>query len=54
MNEVWVAMNGNTSLTPVTFGLAQLAPSKADGGPRARLSLLSTLAAAGSRILPED
>jgi len=48
MNELWVAMNGNTDLTPVTFGRAQLAFSKADGVVQGNASLQAALAVAGT------
>ena len=51
MNDLWVAMNGNTDLTPVTFGVAQLAPSKADGTMQGSASLQAALTAAGNPVL---
>jgi len=51
MNDLRVAMNGNTDLTPVTFGVAQLAPSKADGTMQGSASLQAALTAAGNPVL---
>ena len=51
MNALWVAMNGNTDLSPVTFGEAQLAPSKAEGTAQGSASLQATLAAVGNPAL---
>jgi hypothetical protein len=48
MNSLWVAMNGNTDLSPVSFGVAQLQPSVAEGMQVGAASLQAALAAAGS------
>jgi V8-like Glu-specific endopeptidase len=47
LNALWVAMNGNTDLTPVTFGLAQLSPDTASGTLAGSVGLQAALDAAG-------
>jgi hypothetical protein len=47
MNDLWVAMNGNTDLSPVTFGVAQLAPDRANGTAQGSANLQAALAAVG-------
>ena len=51
MNSLWVAMNGNTDLSPVSFGVAQLQPSIAEGMQAGGSSLRAALAAAGTPSL---
>jgi V8-like Glu-specific endopeptidase len=51
MNDLWVAMNGSTDLTPLTFGVAQLAPSKAQGIAQGGANLQAALAAVGDPAL---
>jgi V8-like Glu-specific endopeptidase len=51
MNDLWVAMNGNTDLTPLAFGVAQLAPSKAEGTAEGSIGLQAALAAVGNPAL---
>ena len=51
MNDLWVAMNGNTDLAPVTFGVAQLALTKTDGTAQGSASLQAALAAVGNPAL---
>jgi hypothetical protein len=47
MNQRWVAMNGNSDLSPVSFGIAALSPSKAAGLAAGASSLQAALTAAG-------
>ena len=47
MNQLWVAMNGNTDLSPLSFGLAALSPSRAAGIAAGAASLQAALTAAG-------
>ena len=48
MNALWIAMNGNSDLTPVTFGAAQLSPNRASGIEAGNARLQTALAAAGN------
>jgi S1-C subfamily serine protease len=47
MNQLWVAMNGNTDLSPLSFGIAALSASKAAGLSAGATSLQAALTAAG-------
>jgi len=47
MNQRWVAMNGNSDLSPVSFGIAALSSSKAAGLAAGASSLQAALTAAG-------
>jgi len=51
MNGLWVAMNGSTDLTPLSFGVAQLASNKADGMAEGSFGLQAALAAVGNPAL---
>jgi hypothetical protein len=48
LNALWVAMNGNTDLSPVTFGVAQLSSSVANGTQAGNAGLQAALTAAGN------
>jgi V8-like Glu-specific endopeptidase len=50
MNQAWVAMNGNTDLSPVSFGVAALSLSKTAGLDAGAARLTAVLAAVGSPI----
>jgi hypothetical protein len=50
MNQLWVAMNGNTDLSPVSFGVAALSSSKAAGLSAGATSLQAALNAAGQTL----
>jgi hypothetical protein len=47
MNTLWVAMNGNTDLSPLSFGIAALSSSMASGLSAGATSLQAALTAAG-------
>ncbi|HEY4188544.1 MAG TPA: serine protease [Polyangia bacterium] len=51
MNDLWVAMNGNTNLTPVGFGAAALSPSKLAGVAAGSAGVQAALAAAGNPLV---
>jgi hypothetical protein len=50
MNRAWVAMNGNTDLSPVSFGVASLSFSQQAGLDAGAARLTAALAAVGSPI----
>jgi hypothetical protein len=46
MNDRWVAMNGNTDLTPLSFGVAALQPDHASGQAAGAANMIQALNAA--------
>ena len=50
MNQLWVAMNGNADLTPVSFGIAALSSSKAAGLSAGATSLDAAVTSAGQAL----